>query len=75
MDVPLKTRRNGTLYMHVALALDDTPLDWKSLQRDGPTVIQQIALTEYMEPKAATFNLLGDQVKEFVLFDEAGKWD
>lgn len=61
VDVPLKTRRNGTLYMHVALALDDTPLDWKSLQRDGPTVIQRIALTEYMEPKAATFNLLGDQ--------------
>lgn len=61
VDIPLKTRRNGTLFMHVVLALDDNPIEWKTLQRDGPTVIQRISLTEYMVPRAATFNLLGDQ--------------
>jgi hypothetical protein len=51
VEVPLKTRRNGTLYMYVVLALDDGSLDWKEFQRDGPTVIQRISLTEYAVPK------------------------
>lgn len=48
--------------MHVILASDNGPLEWKQLQRDGPTVIQRVLLTEYVIPKAATFNLLGDSV-------------
>jgi hypothetical protein len=31
--VPLKTRRNGTLYMYAVIALDDSSLDWKEFQR------------------------------------------
>ncbi|CAO1411183.1 unnamed protein product [Diamesa serratosioi] len=60
IDIPLKTRRNGTLFMYVVLALDDGGLDWKDFQRDGPTVIQRVPLTEYMVPRALTFNLLGE---------------
>lgn len=43
------------------LALDDESLDWKDFQRDGPTVIQRISLTQYIVPKEATFNLLNDE--------------
>lgn len=42
------------------MALDDSSLDWKDFQRDGPTVISRVSLTEYAVPKAATFNLLND---------------
>ncbi|XP_055381132.1 lipid scramblase CLPTM1L [Condylostylus longicornis] len=61
VDIPLKTRRNGTMFLHVVLALQGESLDWRSLQRDGPTVIQRVKLTEYMIPKATTFNLLGEK--------------
>lgn len=44
--------------MYAVLAVDDASLDWKDFQRDGPTVIQRIALTSYEIPKDATFNLL-----------------
>lgn len=60
IDVPARTRRNGTLFLHVILALDDGIVEWSQLQRDGPTIIQRIQLTEFVVPKAATFNLLGD---------------
>ncbi|XP_075156279.1 lipid scramblase CLPTM1L [Haematobia irritans] len=61
ISVPAKTRRNGTLHMQVVLALQGEPLEWKTLRRDGPTVIHSLSLTEYMVPKAAAFNLLGDK--------------
>jgi hypothetical protein len=60
IDVPLKTRRNGTLFLYAVIALDDGSLDWKEFQRDGPTVIQRVALTSYMVPKDQLFNLLQD---------------
>lgn len=61
VDVPLKTRRNGTLFLYVVMAVDYSSLDWKDFQRDGPTVIQRIPLTEYTIPKQATFNLLNEE--------------
>lgn len=62
VDVPLKTRRNGTLNLYLVLAQDDdASLDWKDFQRDGPTVIQRVSLTHYLVPKEATFNLLNEQ--------------
>ncbi|XP_068158170.1 lipid scramblase CLPTM1L [Drosophila tropicalis] len=60
VDVPLKTRRNGTMYMHVVLALEGEPLEWRTLRRDGPTVIHTLSLTDYMVPRAEAFQLLGD---------------
>ncbi|XP_063697364.1 lipid scramblase CLPTM1L [Culicoides brevitarsis] len=65
IDIPLKTRRNGTLFLHAVLAADDgKAVDWRELKRDGPTVLQRIALTNYMIPKAATFNLLSSSETE-----------
>ncbi|XP_037939110.1 cleft lip and palate transmembrane protein 1-like protein [Teleopsis dalmanni] len=61
LDIPLKTRRNGTLYMQVVLALEGEPLEWKSLRRDGPTIIHSMRITEYMVPQVTAFNLLGEQ--------------
>lgn len=60
LDVPLKTRRNGTLFLHVVLALEGEPLDWRTLRRDGPTVLHTLNLCDYMVPRAEAFNLLGD---------------
>lgn len=48
------------MFLHVVLALDGKSVDWKSLQRDGPTVIQRIKVTDYMIPRSLTFSLLGD---------------
>lgn len=63
IDVPLKTRRNGTLFMQVVVALDsEKDLEWNTLRRDGPTVIYTFPLTEYVVPRPKTFNLLADQV-------------
>ncbi|XP_065364074.1 lipid scramblase CLPTM1L [Calliphora vicina] len=60
IQVPAKTRRNGTLHMQVVLSLQGQPLEWKTLKRDGPTVIHSLSVTEYMVPKAEAFNLLGE---------------
>ncbi|KAM8719656.1 hypothetical protein ACLKA7_005823 [Drosophila subpalustris] len=71
VDVPLKTRRNGTLYLHVVLALDGEPLEWRTLRRDGPTVVHTQSLCEYMVPRAEAFNLL--ESTEQKLTKDAGK--
>lgn len=57
IDIPSKTRRNGTLFLHVVLMKDGENVEWKSISSDGPTVIQKICLTEYDVPKT-TFHLL-----------------
>ncbi|EDV92310.1 cleft lip and palate transmembrane protein 1-like protein [Drosophila grimshawi] len=64
LDVPLKTRRNGSLYLHVVLALEGEPLEWRTLRRDGPTVLHTLNLCDYMVPRAEAFNLLGDTEKQ-----------
>ncbi|KAH8306888.1 hypothetical protein KR018_011695, partial [Drosophila ironensis] len=58
--IPEKTRRNGSFYLHVVLALEGEPLEWRQLRRDGPTVVHTVRLTEFVVPRAAAFNLLGD---------------
>lgn len=59
INIPAKTRRNGTLFLHVVLHGDGETIDWKTIKKDGPTVIHKIKLTEYTVPQAAAFNLLG----------------
>lgn len=60
--MPLKTRRNGTLYLYAVIALDDdASLDWKDFQRDGPVTIQRVSLTQHVVPREATYNLLNDE--------------
>ncbi|XP_023171594.2 cleft lip and palate transmembrane protein 1-like protein [Drosophila hydei] len=63
LDVPLKTRRNGTLYLHVVLALEGEPLEWRTLKRDGPTVVHTLNLCDYMVPRAEAFNLINQKDK------------
>uniref|UniRef100_A0A1L8D907 Lipid scramblase CLPTM1L n=1 Tax=Nyssomyia neivai TaxID=330878 RepID=A0A1L8D907_9DIPT len=60
IPIPAKTRRNGTLYMHVVLAIDDDkPIIWNR-RRDDLAVIHRIPLTEHVVPKHTTFNLITD---------------
>uniref|UniRef100_A0A023ETS2 Lipid scramblase CLPTM1L n=2 Tax=Aedes albopictus TaxID=7160 RepID=A0A023ETS2_AEDAL len=59
ISIPPKTRRNGTLYLHIVLGSDGEVIEWKSLKKDGPMVVQKFPLTEYAVPQAAAFNLLG----------------
>lgn len=49
--------------MHVILADNRRSIEWPNINRDGPTVIQRVALTEFSVPKATTFNLLGETVR------------
>lgn len=49
------------MFLHVVLINDfGKPFEWSDLKREGMTVMQRFSLTEYAIPKAATFNLLGD---------------
>lgn len=46
------------MFLHIVLVNDHGPFEWQHLKREGLTVVQRIALTEYIQPKPATFNLL-----------------
>lgn len=62
VDLPLTTRHNGTLWLHVVVAERSHPTEWRFLKpKLGPTVVQHVALTDYMVPQAKAFNLLGDE--------------
>lgn len=57
LNIPRKTRNNGTLFMHVVL------LDESHLYKDFDDIIRSesihtLPLVTYIEPQAATFNLL-----------------
>lgn len=61
IDIPYKTRRNGTMFLHLVLVNDiGVEFEWRNLKREGLTVLQRIPLTEYMVPRPATFNLLNE---------------
>lgn len=50
------------MFLHLVLVNEfdnNGPFEWSDLKRDGMAVIQRIALTDYVVPKAATFNLIG----------------
>lgn len=67
IDIPRKTYRNGTMFLHLVLVNDiGVEFEWRNLKREGLTVMQRIQLTEYMVPRPATFNLLNDnEVRKF----------
>lgn len=61
IDIPRKTYRNGTMYLHLVLVNDiGVEFEWRHLKREGLTILQRIPLTEYMVPRPATFNLLNE---------------
>ncbi|KPJ09367.1 Cleft lip and palate transmembrane protein 1-like protein [Papilio machaon] len=57
IKIPRKTRNNGTLYMHAVL-LDESRLykDFRELHKTES--MHTLPLVTYVEPQAATFNLL-----------------
>lgn len=61
LEVPRKTRNNGTLYMHAVL------LDGSELYKAFDNIIHTesiltLPLVTHVEPQAATFNLLQQNV-------------
>lgn len=61
IDIPPKTYRNGTMFLHMVLVNDiGVEFEWRNLKREGLTVLQRIPLTEYIVPRPATFNLLNE---------------
>lgn len=61
IDIPYKTYRNGTMFLHLVLVNDiGVEFEWRNLKREGLTVLQRIPLTEYTIPRPATFNLLNE---------------
>lgn len=63
LDVPRKTRNNGTLYMHAAL-VDDSQLYKVFDDIIRTESVHTLPLVTHVEPQAATFNLLQQNVKE-----------
>lgn len=59
IEIPPQTRANGTLFLHLVLVNDHGPFEWRHLKREGLTIMQRVSLTDYIVPRAATFNLLG----------------
>lgn len=49
------------MFLHLVVINDHGPFEWQHLKREGLTVVQRIALTEYIQPKPATFNLLDEK--------------
>lgn len=66
IDIPPQTRANGTLFLHLVLVNDHGPFEWRHLKREGLTIMQRVSLTDYIIPKAATFNLLGNNEVNFL---------
>ncbi|XP_060567772.1 lipid scramblase CLPTM1L-like [Ruditapes philippinarum] len=59
VSIPSKTRRNGTLYLHVFVyPRKQDPFTSQYTSND------QSAITTYMVPQSGVFNLLGDTAKE-----------
>lgn len=63
--LPLKTRRNGTLYLHVFLTKRSHGADWRSALNDETTTYTAAQITQYQVPVQHTFNLLRDSVVIF----------
>lgn len=57
MGIPTTTRQNGTLFLHIILA------NYNGDSMD-PVGRYDLALTDYVIPKADTFNLRGDAVSK-----------
>ncbi len=60
--MPDRTRKNGTLFVHCFLL----PNDANNVEKPFDArwyMVQSAQLTQYMVPEAATFQLMGDEVK------------
>ncbi|KAL7302490.1 cleft lip and palate transmembrane protein 1-like protein [Trichogramma pretiosum] len=63
IDIPAKTRNNGTLYLHVIVSPQSFIKggQFMDFKEDFRSIYTLIKLTDYAIPKAETFNLLGEE--------------
>ncbi|XP_014211927.1 cleft lip and palate transmembrane protein 1-like protein [Copidosoma floridanum] len=63
LDIPYKTRQNGTLFLHILLSpsLVNQGNTFHELKRNSNTVFAVVKLTKYAIPEAETFNLVGKE--------------
>lgn len=73
VPLPLKTRRNGTLFIHVFLSKRSYGSNWYDAIDDPSTTYTATSFTEYQLPQAETFKLL--QEKQHDSNDNARKQD
>ncbi|XP_031850265.1 lipid scramblase CLPTM1L [Nomia melanderi] len=64
LNVPRRTRNNGTLFLHIVVAPSSKRYSKSiiDMQKDPYTSYTAIQMTEYIIPEAEAFNLLGDKV-------------
>ncbi|KAI4477296.1 hypothetical protein M0804_012886 [Polistes exclamans] len=63
IDLPRKTKQNGTLFLHVIMVpiFHKQVKSFKELQKDLLMAYTTIKLTQYSVPEAEVFNLLGER--------------
>lgn len=61
IPVPLKTRKNGTLFFHVFLAKKAHSNDWNSALQDPTTSYAATSISVYQLPMQESFNLIRDK--------------
>ena len=65
VPLPLKTRRNGTLFIHVFLTKRSYGANWYAAIDDPYTTYTAAPFTEHHVPQAETFNLLQEKKPVF----------
>ena len=60
IPLPMKTRRNGTLFFHAILTKKSHGTDWYSALNDPTTSYAGAQITQYQLPAEQAFNLLTD---------------
>lgn len=69
LQIPLKTRRNGTLYIHSLLTKQNHKDDWTSAARDHFTTYAGAPISIYQVPVLQAFSLIGDTEKVVYLIE------
>lgn len=66
LPIPLKTRRNGTLFLHSLLTKQGYEDDWAAAANDRFTTYAGVPISIYQPPVAQAFNLIGENEKVFI---------
>lgn len=61
IPIPLKTRKNGTLFFHVFLAKKSHENDWTTALQDPTTSYAATSISVYQLPMQESFNLIRDK--------------
>ena len=61
VPLPLRTRKNGTLFLHTFLTKRVYGFNWHAAIDDPTTTYTLSSFTEYLVPRASTFNLLHEK--------------